>query len=60
MEPKRMQPMSVSTSWTQPWPAMGIEFMDDIQLELLVQDMLFDEDDTVLACELLNSIGIQT
>lgn len=56
MEPRK-QIMSFSTSWTQPWP---VEVMDDIQLEMLVQDLLFDEEDTSEACKMLNSIGIRT
>ena len=60
MEPKRFQPMNISTSWTQPWPTIGLEFMDDTHLEILVQDMLFDEEDTSIAEEMLNDIGIRT
>ena len=62
MEPKRVQPMNISVSWTQPWPTQQswVERMDDTQLEILVQDMMFDEDDTALACEMLNRIGIRT
>jgi hypothetical protein len=54
------QPMNISTSWTQPWPAMGVEIMDDVQLEMLIQDILFDEDDTSIAVGMLNEIGIRT
>ena len=57
MDGNKKQPMNSSISWTQPWP---VEVMDDIQLEMLVQDLLFDECDTVIACEMLNRIGIQT
>lgn len=57
MDGNKKQPMNISISWTQPWP---VEVMDDIQLEMLVQDLLFDECDTVIACEMLNRIGIQT
>lgn len=57
------QPMNINISWSQPWPGAQqhwIESIDDVQLELLVQDMLFDEEDTQLASEMLNQIGIQT
>lgn len=57
MESKRAQPMSIGASWTQPWP---VEIMDEVQLEMLVQDMLFDEEDTVVAINMLNRIGIRT
>jgi len=60
------QPMNINISWSQPWPgiqhrdAHWIEQMDDVQLEMIVQDLLFDEEDTRLASEMLNRIGIQT
>lgn len=57
MEPKRIQPMNTSASWTQPWP---VQIMDEVQLEMLIQDVLFDEDDTRIASEMLNNIGICT
>ena len=60
MEHNRMQPMNINISWTQPWPTASVELMDDIQLEMLIQDMMFDEDDTAIACEMLNRIGIRT
>lgn len=61
MEPKRAQPMNVSTSWTQPWPdTHWAERMDDVQLEILIQDMFFDEADTTVAAQMLNQIGIRT
>ena len=57
MEGDKKQIMNLNISWTQPWP---VEVMDDIQLEMLVQDLLFDEEDTSEACKMLNSIGIRT
>jgi hypothetical protein len=57
MEPKQQKLMSISTSWTQPWP---VEIIDDVHLEMLLQDMLFDEEDTSTASKMLNSIGIRT
>lgn len=62
MEPRNKQPMNISVSWTQPWhaPQHWVEHMDDTQLEIIIQDMMFDEDDTDLACEMLNRIGIRT
>jgi hypothetical protein len=53
--------MNVSTSWTQPWPdTHWAERMDDVQLEILIQDMFFDEADTTVAAQMLNQIGIRT
>ena len=52
--------MNTSTSWTQPWPGVQVDIMDDVQLEMLIQDVLFDEEDTSIAAEMLNEIGIRT
>jgi hypothetical protein len=61
MESKKFQPMNISTSWTQPWPgAPWAEQMDDVQLEILIQDMFFEETDTTVATQMLNQIGIRT
>ena len=57
MSNKHEKSMNISTSWTQPWPTVVI---DDVQLEMLVLDMLFDEEDTSTAVDMLNSIGICT
>jgi hypothetical protein len=35
-----------------------LDRMDDVQVELLVQDMMFDSEDTLLAREMLGGIGI--
>jgi hypothetical protein len=47
---------TISTSYTQDWP----QYMDSTQLEILISDLLFDEDDTRLAAKMLNLIGIKT
>ena len=62
MESKQVQPMNIQVSWMQPWhaPQHWAERMDDTQLEIIIQDMMFDENDTDLACEMLNQIGIRT
>ena len=59
---KRMQPFNISVSWTQPSPVQPhwVEQMNDIQLEILIQDMLFVEEDNSLAREMLDQIGIRT
>lgn len=60
MEPRKT--LSMGTSWTQSWSKEYItqSIMDDTQLEIIVQDMLFDEEDTAQACRMLNEIGIRT